>query len=365
MKLSACLIVKNEEKNLAQTLPTLSQGVDEVIVVDTGSSDGTVALAKKFGAKVYHFAWIDDFSAARNESLKYATGDWILWIDADEFISLEDLRALRENLEKGTSSAYYLPIYECPYGETVGSTFYFRLKVFRSGCGFHFERPFNEQVYKENGELLETSAFLPSIKICHWGRFLAPETIKNKKERNFRILEKVLKENTRDAYYHLLLANNYLEVGKTEKAKEAYQKTIDLKQEPVASLARIRKAKILIEQNQYEEAYQLLKVAASQQGWNAEIYNLIAVIYLSINNLEKAKEVLEYARKLEVPKTNLFGVDITQFGYFPNFLLGNTYLLLGDKGKALAAFETAYGYQKDERLRDKIDNLRREVQLND
>ena len=86
MKISACMIVKNEADNLAKTLPSLSQVVDEIIVVDTGSTDETVAVAEKYGAKVLHFTWCDDFSAARNYSLRYATGDWVMWTDADELI---------------------------------------------------------------------------------------------------------------------------------------------------------------------------------------------------------------------------------------------------------------------------------------
>src|SRR3972149_5420178 len=81
---SLCMIVKNEETYLADSLKSAKPFVDEIIVVDTGSTDSTVEIAQAFGAKVVHFPWRDDFAAARNESLRHATGDWVLVMDADE-----------------------------------------------------------------------------------------------------------------------------------------------------------------------------------------------------------------------------------------------------------------------------------------
>jgi glycosyltransferase involved in cell wall biosynthesis len=82
--ISACLMVKNEERNLPRCLDSIVDLVDEIIVVDTGSTDPTVDIAARYGAKIYHSPWRDDFSFHRNESIGHATGDWILRIDADE-----------------------------------------------------------------------------------------------------------------------------------------------------------------------------------------------------------------------------------------------------------------------------------------
>lgn len=86
MKLSACLIVKNEKDHIKDVLSSLT-GVDEIIVVDTGSQDNTVALAKELGATVYEdYAWNDDFAEARNHALAKCTGEWVISIDADEVL---------------------------------------------------------------------------------------------------------------------------------------------------------------------------------------------------------------------------------------------------------------------------------------
>ncbi|MBC8066081.1 MAG: glycosyltransferase family 2 protein, partial [Chlorobia bacterium] len=98
IKLSACLIVKNESKNLSRCLESLKGIVDEIVVVDTGSTDDTVAIAESFGAKMGSFEWSHDFSAARNHSLEIATGDWVLWIDADEVLVPESVSAIQRAL---------------------------------------------------------------------------------------------------------------------------------------------------------------------------------------------------------------------------------------------------------------------------
>src|SRR5271169_1554439 len=88
--ISLCMIVKNEEKFLEKCLMSVAPICHEMIVVDTGSTDATKAIAEKCGAKVYDFPWIDDFSAVRNYSLSHATGDFIFVLDADEVISAKD-----------------------------------------------------------------------------------------------------------------------------------------------------------------------------------------------------------------------------------------------------------------------------------
>ncbi len=94
--ISLCMITKNEEEFLGQCLGSVKGLVDEIIVVDTGSTDKTKEIAIRFGAKVFDFKWCDDFSAARNESLKHANGDWILVLDADEVLSEQNFCKLRE-----------------------------------------------------------------------------------------------------------------------------------------------------------------------------------------------------------------------------------------------------------------------------
>lgn len=100
MKLTLCLIVKNEEKYLERCLKSLYEYVDEIIITDTGSKDNTVEITKKYTQNIHHFEWIDDFSAARNYCHSFATGDYILWMDADEWFDKENIEWLKKMMIK-------------------------------------------------------------------------------------------------------------------------------------------------------------------------------------------------------------------------------------------------------------------------
>jgi glycosyltransferase involved in cell wall biosynthesis len=100
MKISACVICKNEEANIRHWLAAVKPLADELVVVDTGSSDRTVELAQEGGAAVYDFPWINDFSAAKNYALDQATGDWIIFLDTDESFRPEDVPHIRPFLKK-------------------------------------------------------------------------------------------------------------------------------------------------------------------------------------------------------------------------------------------------------------------------
>jgi glycosyltransferase involved in cell wall biosynthesis len=99
LKLSLCMIVKNEEKNLEKALSSVRDITFEQVVVDTGSVDRTVEIAEAMGAKVVHFKWINDFSAAKNFAIENATGDWIVFLDADEYFTPDDAKRLMSLLE--------------------------------------------------------------------------------------------------------------------------------------------------------------------------------------------------------------------------------------------------------------------------
>ena len=106
IRLSQCMIVKNEEKNIERALSWGKSFMWEQIVVDTGSTDRTVEIARRLGAKVYHFEWIDDFAAAKNYAVSQAQGDWIVFLDADEYFLEEDAKRLVPLLEKLEGTKY-------------------------------------------------------------------------------------------------------------------------------------------------------------------------------------------------------------------------------------------------------------------
>jgi glycosyltransferase involved in cell wall biosynthesis len=108
-KISLCLIMCDEEKALARCLKNAAGAFDELVIVDTGSRDQSVAVAAAHGAIIVHHAWQDDFSAARNAGLELATGDWILILDPDEVLSPRDVAALRKLTLTGDADAFQIP----------------------------------------------------------------------------------------------------------------------------------------------------------------------------------------------------------------------------------------------------------------
>ncbi len=117
MKLSLCMIVKDEEEVLSRCLLSVKGLFDEIVIADTGSSDGTCGIARSFGAELYHFPWNDDFSAARNFSFSKATGDYLFWLDADDVLpppSRGRFPALRTLLEREQPDTVFLPYDTAP-----------------------------------------------------------------------------------------------------------------------------------------------------------------------------------------------------------------------------------------------------------
>lgn len=139
MRISLCMIVKNEEETLAHCLESAKNCVDEIVIADTGSTDRTVEIARNYTEKIFPFAWNDDFSAARNFAFSKATGDYLLWLDADDYLS--PVAQTRLTLLKESLAAQLPDIVMCPYDVAFDSagnavcTFY-RERILRREAGF-------------------------------------------------------------------------------------------------------------------------------------------------------------------------------------------------------------------------------------
>src|SRR5437016_3598694 len=135
------MIARDEERHLADCLASLEGVVDEVVLVDTGSTDATVAMAKSFGARVLHHPWAGDFSAPRNVALDAATGRWILYIDADERLESGGRQTLKDMLEEAEEVAFRIGLR--PY---VGWTPYLEFRLWRNDPRIRFRGVIHEKV---------------------------------------------------------------------------------------------------------------------------------------------------------------------------------------------------------------------------
>src|SRR5439155_24590556 len=132
-RVSLCMIVRNEEANLPACLSSADGLVDEILIVDTGSTDATKAIAADFGARVVDFPWVDSFAAARNEGLRHASGDWIFWLDAEDRLDEDNrgrLRALLAGLQDD-NAAYVMKCLCLPDGSGT-ATLVDHVRLFRN-----------------------------------------------------------------------------------------------------------------------------------------------------------------------------------------------------------------------------------------
>ncbi|WCN37469.1 glycosyltransferase family 2 protein [Aneurinibacillus uraniidurans] len=225
LRLSLCMIVKDEEASIGRCLSSVKGIVDEIIIVDTGSTDRTVEICQSFGAHVHSFAWNESFADARNYGLARATGDWILWLDADEEVDANDRDKLRD-------SRYFheydvLQIQLINYvGNKVDedkalSIGHFRL--FRNNKGFAFVNKIHEWLNIDkvlsSPEDQKRIGSLP-IKFHHYGYLDDVVENKNKFTRNLEMLKKELEEEERSPWIHYHIAAEYHRAKQYEKAFE-------------------------------------------------------------------------------------------------------------------------------------------------
>lgn len=334
MKLSACMIVKNEAKMLEKTLPGLSKYTDEIILLDTGSSDGTIKVAEKYGAKVFHFPWVNDFSAARNESLKAAAGDWILWIDADEYMGEEELKELKKLIESSDQNEYALTMYESKVGTCENKNGYKRAKVFRNGLGYHFVRPINEQLVDGNGKTI-IGEDVP-VAIYHWGKNLEEARMDEKRKWYVDHYSKALEQTPNDPYLHFLLANNLNELKRDEAALVHYTKTHELSTDrEIVRQALEKKADLLLRMKRLSEAANVAETVIKLDPKNIPARNVFASIYLVAGKVDTSIEILTEILNMKLDRKV---ENVYQNKAMPNFLLGKAYELKGEKEKAQSCY---------------------------
>lgn len=192
--LSASMIVKNEALGLETALEKLKPYFDEIIVVDTGSSDRTPAIAREAGAKVFHFKWGNDFSRARNFSLAKASGSWIFVLDADEFLELSDLKNLRDFLAGAKADVFYCPVLavsqsslELTPEKREVLSLYFLYRLFRNSTKIKFFGRVHESIYPAIARYNLKVAQLP-WPIYHFGYDPALKNHRQKMARNLGYL---------------------------------------------------------------------------------------------------------------------------------------------------------------------------------
>jgi tetratricopeptide (TPR) repeat protein len=224
LTVSLCMIVKDEEEMLPGCLEAVVDGVDEVIVVDTGSTDRTVEIAESFGATVIHFPWNGSFADARNVGLDAAKGDWLLYLDADEHLVPGDAAKIRELLGRTWREGFHLVETNYTGGEEAGtSVTHMALRLFRNRPEYRFEGRIHEQKSHHMPTYLPERFEPTTIRIRHYGYLNSRMGAKEKSRRNIELLEQEAREAP-SPFNSFNLGSEYLMLGDAATAAQHFDK---------------------------------------------------------------------------------------------------------------------------------------------
>jgi tetratricopeptide (TPR) repeat protein len=219
LKLSLCMIVRDEQEMLPGCLTSLKEAVDEMVIVDTGSTDATVEIARSFGAKVIFHEWTGSFAEARNISLDAASGDWLLCLDADEVLVQEDVELLRSLTGRTWREAFYLS--ETNYtGELDDGTAvtHNALRLFRNRPEYRYEGRLHEQIAHRLPAFLPERMEASGVRIEHYGYLGAVRDSREKSRRNIELLRMQEAEGVDSAFLHYNLGSEYAAAGEPAAA---------------------------------------------------------------------------------------------------------------------------------------------------
>lgn len=226
MKITACVIVKNEEKNITRWIESMRLLADKLIIVDTGSSDNTRNIALAHNANVYDFNWCDDFSAAKNYALsKVAGGDYILFFDADEYFNADVAKCLKKYMEEylynSSIDAFLCKLINIDEDNNNNflSSFY-QLRIFKNRFDFSYVGTIHEQL-KNKGKAVKLATLPDNVFVYHTGYSNKISFIKTK--RNLSLLQREITLHGKNPELYPYMANCYFSLGDYERAITYWQ----------------------------------------------------------------------------------------------------------------------------------------------
>lgn len=347
---SLCMIVKDEEAYLRDCLQSVRDLVDEVIVVDTGSRDKTIAIAKEFGAQIVNYVWQDDFAAARNEAIKHAGSDWIFQLDADERLDADSIPDLKKWLKNKHHMCVSVLI-DSPAAKQQKGHFSRAHRLFRNTKGIRYSGRIHEQISPSVKTLRGTEGF-SDILIHHLGYAKDSDEMEAKSRRNRRLLRMQVEEQPGNGYWHFTLAQNLLIAGDFEEARACLKQALacrDLPADIVCSCYN-NLAEIHMKLGRYEEAITFAEKALAITGEQTTAHLLLFQIYEKMDDQPRQIKALESALAItERTRRSVARISVEAYVEPMAILLnlGHKYREAGQFAPAKSAYEKVLRKQPD------------------
>lgn len=219
LKISACYIVKNEAENLVKSIKSLKTQVNEIVVVDTGSTDNTITVARKLGARVYIFPWQDDFSKARNFALSKAKGDWLVLLDADEYFTDKTAGNIRQVIRQARQlDGILIQLVNYDVDKAKIQDCFYQLRIVRNQQGLHYEGKIHEELKLSDGKSMKFLRVSPKmLEVYHTG--YASSVSRQKLERNLKLLQQAVDNGQSEADLARYFCDCYFGLDDMEKCE--------------------------------------------------------------------------------------------------------------------------------------------------
>lgn len=318
-KLSLAMIVKDEENCINRCLDSVKDLVHEIVIVDTGSADRTIEICRSYNAQVFSYPWNNNFADARNFGLDKITGEWILWMDADEEVVQEDRYLLNNNSLFEDYDAFSVPLINF-FGDQVDLDQVAQIaqpRIFRNHKGFRFENKIHEWLNLSTSYDQDRVGFI-DLKIYHYGYMNARIEDKQKYKRNVNLLLKELEEDKDHAWTYYYLATEYYRRRDFKESFEQVNQSISLflKQGviPPPSMLYSLKYSILIETGSWEGAWPGIQSAVKMFPDYVDLKFYMGVILYFKKMVHEALKSFEEC--IELGEDNLNYLSLKGLGSF-------------------------------------------------
>ncbi|WHH58247.1 TPR domain-containing glycosyltransferase [Petroclostridium sp. X23] len=338
---SLCMIVKNEERYLEKCLKSVKGLVDEMIIVDTGSTDRTVEIAGKMDAIIKHYKWDNSFSNARNFSLQHASKDWILLMDGDDEFNKEHydkfIRLVNTSVKDGHFFKTLSFTGEKPGKDIVSNL---NLRLLKNNKKYRFAGAIHEQLTRVNGKLDYNDFSSEDIEIFHYGYLSNVAVEKNKRERNISIIEEELKKDPYNRFHLFNLGNEYFALGDQRKALELFDRVYGNLNfnAGYSSKLVIRRIMCFDELREYSNALKAIEEGLKAYPQFTDLELIRGHIYFK--NKQYISAIESFKKCIELGPTPIQLEFLDGCGtYRPYQALGEVYLQIEDYQKAFECFE--------------------------